>query len=217
MKLNIIKLTLNQLLLYGVHMGYIRKFLNRHIKPYLLGFKGKFDIFNLKYTHLQLKLLLHLIVNVISLRQKILIVNNYPEMGSLLPLVNFKRCFFLDGPWIGGFLTNYKKIRLYTDYATTKQPQLFPLTTLPSLVIFLNITANNWGMKECLTLNVPLSVITGSTFNLLNQTFYPIVANNQTLEVFIFYTNLLGNASQKGLIKEQFNVFNLNLKSWVNI
>jgi hypothetical protein len=28
---------------------------------------------------------------------------------------------------------------------------------------------------------------------------------------------LLGNASQKGLIKEQFNVFNLNLKSWVNI
>jgi hypothetical protein len=61
-------------------------------------------------------------------------------------------------------------------------------------------------------LNIPASVITGSTFKLLNQTFYPIVANNQTLEVLIFYTNLLGNAAQKGLIKEQLSVFNLNIK-----
>lgn len=97
MKLNIIKLTLTQLLLYGTHMGYIRKFLNRDLKPYLLGFKGKFDIFNLKYTYLQLKLLLHVVINMVSLRQKLLIVNNQPEMGTLLPLINFKRCFFVDG------------------------------------------------------------------------------------------------------------------------
>ena len=216
MKLNIIKLTLTQLLLYGLHMGYIRKFLNRHIKPYLLGFKGDFDIFNLKYAYLQLKLLLHLVVNIVSLRQKLLIVNNHPEMGSLLPLVNFKRCFFVDGTWVGGFLTNYKKIRLYTDYVTEQHPHLYPLTTLPSLIIFLNVTETNWGVKEGVTLNIPLSVVTGSTFNLLNRTFYPIIANNQTLEVLIFYTNLLGNACQKGLIKEQFNVFNLKYNSWVN-
>jgi len=136
-------------------------------------------------------------------------------MGSLLPLLKFKRLFFLEGAWVGGFLTNYKKIRLYTNYVTEQQPQLYPLTTLPSLVIFLNTTVDNWGFKECLILNIPTSVITGSTFQLFHQTFYPITGSNQTLESLIFYTNLLGNASRKGLIKEQFNV--LNLKSWVNI
>ena len=217
MKLNIIKLTIDQLLVSGTHLGYIKKFLNRQLKPYLLGFKGPFNIFNIKYIHLQLRLLMHLIINVISLRQKILIVNHYKEIGNLLPFLTIKRSFFLEGPWMGGFLTNYKRIRLYTDYITKQQPQLHALTTFPSIIIFLNITKDNWGLKESINLNIPSSVITGSEFSLLNKTYYPIVGNNNTLEALILYSNLIRNAVSKGLLKEQLSLFNLKSKSWVNI
>lgn len=217
MKLNIIKLTLNQLLGSGIQLGYIRKFLNRQLKPYLLGFKGPFNIFNLKYVHLQVRLLMHLIISVISIRQKILIVNHYKEIGNLLPFLQVKRSFYLEGPWVGGFLTNYKRIRLYTNYITKKQPQLHALTTFPSIIIFLNSTKDNWGLKESINLNIPAAVVTGSNFDLLNKTYYPIVGNNHTLEALILYSNLISNAVTKGLIKEQLNLFNLKSKLWVNI
>ena len=217
MKFNIIKLTINQLLISGIHLGYSKKFLNRQLKPYLAGFKGPFNIFNLKYIHLQLRLLMHLIINVVSVRQKILVVNHYQEIGSLQPFFKVKRSFLLQGPWIGGFLTNYKRIRLYTDYITEKQPQLHALTTFPAIVIFLNITKDNWGLKESINLNIPTAVVTGSNFDLLNKTYYPIVGNNHTLEALVLYSNLISNAVTKGLVKEQLNLFNLKAKSWVNI
>jgi ribosomal protein S2 len=97
MKLNLIKLTLNQLLQSGAHLGQPHRFLHRQIKPYLLGFKSKFSILNMKYTQLQLKLLLHIIINTVSLRQKVLVVNHYKEIGSFLPLLKLKRCFITEG------------------------------------------------------------------------------------------------------------------------
>lgn len=143
MKLNLVKLTLNQLLLQGIHLGYTKNFLHRQVKPYLLGFKGSFTVFNLKFVHLQFRLTLHAVIKIVSLRQKVLVVNHSEYMGNLLPILLIKRCFLLEGPWVGGFLTNFKRIKLYTAYTTKEQPQLSSLTILPSMVFFLNITADN--------------------------------------------------------------------------
>ena len=97
MRFNLIKLTLTQLLQYGIHVGHPKTFSHRQLKPYLAGFKGKFTIFNLKHSKLQLKLICHAVTSLISLRQKILTVNHYSEMGNQLPLLNYRRIFFLEG------------------------------------------------------------------------------------------------------------------------
>ena len=97
MKLNIIKLTLTQLLKYGAHLGYVRQFLNGQVKPYLLGFKGELNIFNLKYVQNQLKTLLQTLLNLIACRLKILVVNHYKESVVLQPFLSLKRCFILEG------------------------------------------------------------------------------------------------------------------------
>ena len=98
MKINLVKLTLSQLLLQGTHLGYTRKFLHRQVKPYLLGFKGDFTFFNLQFVHLQLRLALHAVIKTVSLRQKILVVNHSEYMGNLLPILLIKRCFLVEGP-----------------------------------------------------------------------------------------------------------------------
>jgi len=97
MELNVVKLTIKQMLKYGVHMGYSKRYLNSQIKPYLLGFKNQFNIFNLKPVKYQLKSVVYLITEIIAKRQSILIVNHYKEALSLKNLLTLKRCFLLEG------------------------------------------------------------------------------------------------------------------------
>lgn len=98
MQYNIIKLTLTQLLNCGAHQGYVKQFFKGQIKPYLIGYKGIINIFNLSNAHLQFKTVLRVIVNIVAKRQKILIVNHYHEELNLYKLQHqIKRCVFLEG------------------------------------------------------------------------------------------------------------------------
>lgn len=97
MQFNLIKITIQELLRYGLHIGYSRQYLNSQIKPYLVGFRGDFNIFNLKPVKYQLKALLHLITNLSSYRHSILVVNHYKEALSLNPILRTKRCFLVEG------------------------------------------------------------------------------------------------------------------------
>lgn len=211
---NIVKLTLQQLLTYGVHLGYFKNFLHRDLKPYLLGFKGVIHIFNLKHIRLQLRLILQLVVNVVALRQYILLVNHEQAVNiDRLPLV--RRLQSVDGSWIGGFLTNHKKVKLASLKKTKIKKVQFPV--FPSVVFFLNSDKNNWGFKECINLNIPTGVVTGSSFNLLHRCLYPLPGNCLSYDVLNFYAQVVQKAVSKGLIKEQFNIFKIKSNKWVNI
>ena len=50
---NVIKITLSQLFSYGVHIGYLKKFLSGQVQPYLFGKKNNFVFFNIKYAYSQ--------------------------------------------------------------------------------------------------------------------------------------------------------------------
>ena len=207
MKLNLIRITNQELLKYGIHMGYSKQYLNSQIKPYLIGFRGQFNIFNLKPVKYQLKSLLYFITNITSKRQTILMINHYKESLSLLKSFKKESCFVVEGFWLGGFLTNFKTIRLYTDYMSKKKnPLLSNLNSLPALLVFLNTTTDNWGVKEGLNLNIPIAVATGSNYNLLNKTIYPLVASNETSEAQSFYANLIKRALHKGQQLEKLRV-----------
>ena len=94
----IIKLTFKQLLDCGAHQGYVRQFFCSSIKPYLIGYKGIVNIFDLKEAHLQFKTVLRVILHLVALRQKILVVNHYQEEFNLYSLKHqLKRCAFLEG------------------------------------------------------------------------------------------------------------------------
>jgi ribosomal protein S2 len=98
MKINLIKLTLNQLLISGTHLGDIKKLLNGKMKSYLLGFKGKLNIFDIKYSHLQLKMVLYSISNLVALRQQILLINHHYDSMKLPTMSGIQKfCFFLEG------------------------------------------------------------------------------------------------------------------------
>ncbi len=213
MKLNLVKITIKELLRYGVHIGYSKQYLNTQIKPYLIGFRSQFNIFNLKPVKYQLKTLLYLITSLAVKRQSLLIVNHYKESLSLSNNFKIKRCFIVEGFWLGGFLTNFKTIRLYTKYTSKEtNPLLQGFKSLPSLLIFLNTTTDNWGVKEGLNLNIPLAVATGSNYNLLNKTIYPLVASNETTEAQSFYSNLIKRALIRGFHQEKLRVIPLRKK-----
>ena len=71
-----LKLTISQLLLSNVHVGHTKQFLKVCVKPYLLGFRNNIYILNIKQTNVQFKILINIIINLISLRQKLLIVKD---------------------------------------------------------------------------------------------------------------------------------------------
>ena len=93
---------------------------------------------------------------------------------------------------------------MYTTYL--KKKKLLNLLTLPSLLIFLNTTTDNWGVREGLNLNIPLAVATGSNYDLINKTIYPLVASNETTEAQSFYSNLIKRALATGIRKEKKKV-----------
>lgn len=91
-----LKLTLNQILLSNVHLGHNKRFLNSDIKPYLLGTRNNMHILNVSKTGFQFKLFINLLINVTSLRQKILVVKDR-DVYNFRNLLNLRQVYYSDG------------------------------------------------------------------------------------------------------------------------
>jgi hypothetical protein len=92
---NILKLTINQLVLSNVYIGANTDFYNLALKPFLLQIESNFVIFNLKYTYWSLKLLVSFVIKIFSSTQKILIVNN-SEFFRFTFLLKYKNIMYYD-------------------------------------------------------------------------------------------------------------------------
>jgi ribosomal protein S2 len=90
-----LKLTVNQMLISNVHLGHTKKFLNIGVKPYLLGSRNNIYILNISKTAFQFKLFINLLVNVVSLRQKFLIVKDR-DVYNFRHLLNLKQVYYSD-------------------------------------------------------------------------------------------------------------------------
>ena len=78
-------LTIGQLTLSNVYLGDYRKFFNVKIKPFVLGYSKKVHVLDISYTLVQLRLLYKIIINIVSLRQRILVVKEMdPFQFSLI-------------------------------------------------------------------------------------------------------------------------------------
>jgi ribosomal protein S2 len=90
-----LKLNLKQMLVSNVHLGHTRKFLNVKIKPYLLGYRSNIYILNLTHTLYQFKVFANIIINLVSLRQKILIIKDR-DLFNFRPLLELRNIYYYD-------------------------------------------------------------------------------------------------------------------------
>jgi len=86
---------MDQLILSNVHLGAYNSFLNIKLKSFLFGVKNEHNVINVLYTYVQLKIIINYLINIISLRQKILIVKALDLYTTKLDLTG-KNVFFYN-------------------------------------------------------------------------------------------------------------------------
>ena len=202
-----LKLNISQMLLANVHLGHRKKFLDIKIKPYLLGYRSNIYILNLTYTLLQFKILVALIVNLISLRQKFLIVKDR-DLFKFREFLKLRNVFYYDKKWTGGVLTNYKKVRHSEKFKLENNTynSLKALRYMPSLTFFFDADLSHWALIEAVNLEIPISAVIDTNISLLAHINYPIVGNNKAFEAVFLYLHLIRNAALKGRQKELLKI-----------
>jgi ribosomal protein S2 len=90
-----IKLNVSQMLISNVHLGHTKKFSNVKIKPFLLGYRNNIYILNVAYTLNQIKLISALIINLVSLRQKLLVIKDR-DFFNFKTILRLPNVFFFD-------------------------------------------------------------------------------------------------------------------------
>ena len=205
-----LKLTINQMLLSNLHIGHNKRFLNGKVKPYLLGIRNNTHILNIFQTPFQFKMLINIVINLISLRNKILIVKDR-DMFDFRSLLNLKHVYYYDKKWIGGALTNFRKVRQSSRFTTDNNYYngLSSLRYMPSLVFFFDLDTSKWAVIESSNLEIPIAAVIDSKSLYLEHVNYPIVGNNKVFEANFLYLNLLVNSILKGHQKELLKILRI--------
>lgn len=205
-----LRLTINQLVLSNVYMGDNYQFINTKIKPFLLGYKNGYHIINLSFTCIQIKLLINILVNLVSLRQKLLIVKDL-DFFNLTVLLNYNNVFFYNKKWIGGVLTNFRTVRKSSKFKVDNKHYntLGVMRYLPALVFLFNTNISKWALLEAHSLEIPIAGVINSNSTGLDFVNYPILGNNQSFEAIYLYVNILKNAIMKGKQKERLNIMRI--------
>ena len=205
-----LKLTINQLLLSNAHIGHNKRFLNNKIKPYLLGVRSNVHILNIYQTPFQFKVLINILINLVSLRNKILIVKDR-DVFNFFDLLNLKNIFYYDKKWIGGILTNFRKVRHSDRFKLENNyyNRLGSLRYMPSLVFFFDLEASKWALLEASNLEIPVAAVIDSNSSYIEHVNYPIIGNNKSFEANFLYLHLIINSILKGSQKELLKILRI--------
>jgi small subunit ribosomal protein S2 len=202
-----LQLSVEQLLLVNAHLGHTRKFLNIKIKPYLMGQRANIYLINVSHTAHQCKIFLNVLINLFSLRKKLLIIKDFAFFDFKSIMLN-SRIYYYDKKWIGGLLTNFKKVRRNSKFIKSKNT-LRNLKSLPSMVFFLDINFSYWAVLEAVNLDIPISAIIDTNTNSIDNINYPIASNNKSFEVNLLFLHMIKNALLKGEQKEVSKILHI--------
>ena len=205
-----LKLTVDQMLMSNIHIGHTKKFLNVKVKPYLLGSRNNIYILNILNTSSQFKTFINLIINLVSLRHRILVVKDR-DLFNFRHMLKLNNIYFYDQKWIGGSLTNFRKVRQSSKFKQDNNHynSLGSLRFMPSLVFFFDSNLSKWGITEAANLEIPIVSIIDSNSYLLDHINYPIIGNNKSFEAIFLYLNLLINSVIKGHQKELLKILRI--------
>ena len=195
-----VQLSVEQLLIVNAHIGHTRKFLNIKVKPYLMGQRANIYLINVSYTSQQFKIFLNVLINLFSLRKTLLIIKDFTFFDFKVIMSN-SYIYYYDKKWIGGLLTNFKKVRRNSKFINSKN-SLQEMKSLPSMVFFLDINFSYWALLEAVNLDIPISAVIDTNSNWIANINYPIAANNKSFEVNLLTLHMIKNSLIKGEQKE---------------
>jgi small subunit ribosomal protein S2 len=202
-----LQLNIDQLLIVNAHLGHTRRFLNSKVKPYLMGQRADIYLINVSNTVHQFKILLNVLINLFSLRKKLLIVKDFAFFDFKL-IMSSPLIYYYDNKWIGGLLTNFKKVRRNSKFIKVKN-NLKNMKSLPSIIFFLDINFSYWSILEAVNLDIPISALIDTNTNSIANINYPIAANNKSFESNLLFLHMIKNAVLKGQQKEVFKILRI--------
>lgn len=204
------KLTMSQMIISNLYLGTNNEYVSGAVKPFLLGKRNGFYIINLSFTYLQLKVLINFIMNIVSLRRKILIVKEN-DMFNLNLLVNYSNIFYYDKKWIGGVLTNHRIVRLCDKFKQRNYAlnSLLKMKYIPSLLFLFDPNISMSALFEGFNLKIPISGVVNTNCLFFESINYPIVGNNDSFESIYLYMYIIKNAVKIGVQKEYIKVLKI--------
>jgi ribosomal protein S2 len=187
----------------GTHIGVVQKDVSSSMYRFILGFKNKRSIINLKTTLFLLRRALFFLQKIIQDNGGILIVCSNKSLRSYLSSFATRNNFvFIGGPWVGGGLTNLKeyKKRLHPfdvgyHFSLSKYHEKYKkfinVSKHPSVVIFFGVESCEYALIEAFNLNIPIIALANTNFQLVSKVDYLIPCNTYSFEFISFFCYLM--------------------------
>ena len=214
------KITIQQLLDEGVHLGHKTLRWNPKMKPYIFGEKNSIHIIDLVQTLELANAALNEIHKCISTGGKILFVSTKKQAAeTIATLAKDTSQFYVNHRWLGGMLTNWKTIsnsikRLKKltidlkkeDTGFTKKENLkmgiqrdklerslggiADMKKVPEMIFIIDTNTESLAVKEAIKLQIPIVAILDSNSDPTGINF-PIPGNDDARRSIDLYCELL--------------------------
>ena len=214
------KVTIEQLLEAGVHLGHKTLRWNPKMKKYIFGKRDSIHIIDLTQTLELTKVALEKVYETISNNGKILFVSTKKQASeAIADVAKETNQYFVNYRWLGGMLTNWgtisnsiKKLKkLEIDLVSenrgfTKKELLkmsvskdklqrslggiAEMTKIPDLVFIIDTNYESLAIQESVKLGIPIIAILDSNSN-PDGIDYPIPGNDDARRAIDLYCNLI--------------------------
>ncbi len=224
--MNIPKITIEQLLEAGVHLGHKTLRWNPKMKKYIFGKRDSIHIIDLTQTLELTNVALEKVYNTISSGGKILFISTKKQASeAVAQLAKDTDQYFVNYRWLGGMLTNWgtisnsiKKLnKINSDLNSenrgfTKKELLkmsgqrdklqrslggiMEMKKIPDLVFIIDTNYESLAIKESIKLGIPIIAILDTNSN-PDGIDFPIPGNDDARRSIDLYCNLM-----KGTIED---------------
>tara|TARA_B100000282_G_scaffold214367_1_gene158541 strand:+ start:92 stop:868 length:777 start_codon:yes stop_codon:yes gene_type:complete len=218
--MNIPKITIEQLLEAGVHLGHKTLRWNPKMKKYIFGKRDSIHIIDLTQTLELTNVALEKVYNTISSGGKILFISTKKQASeAVAQLARDTDQYFVNYRWLGGMLTNWgtisnsiKKLnKINSDLNSenrgfTKKELLkmsgqrdklqrslggiMEMKKIPDLVFIIDTNYESLAIKESIKLGIPIVAILDTNSN-PDGIDYPIPGNDDARRSIDLYCNLM--------------------------
>ncbi len=214
------KITIEQLLEAGVHLGHKTLRWNPKMKKYIFGKRDSIHIIDLTQTLELTNLALEKVHNTISTGGKILFISTKKQASeAVAQLAKDTDQYFVNYRWLGGMLTNWgtisnsiKKLnKINIDLAAenrgfTKKELLkmsgqrdklqrslggiMEMKKIPDIVFIIDTNYESLAIKESIKLGIPIIAVLDTNSN-PDGIDYPIPGNDDARRSIDLYCNLM--------------------------
>ena len=224
------KVTIEQLLEAGVHLGHKTLRWNPKMKKYIFGRRDTIHIIDLTQTVELIQKALEKVYEIISNHGKVLFVSTKKQASdSIANLAKDTDQFYVNHRWLGGMLTNWgtisnsiKKLEdlnknLSSENRGFTKKELLKMGTqrdklqrslggikdmkkTPEIIFVIDTNYESLAIKEAIKLNIPIIAILDTNSDPENID-YPIPGNDDARRSIELYCNLIKETINKPEIK----------------